>query len=161
MIWTAMEFIHFQNNLGEFSFPFNTGMVCYCSIEEIQPNCYINTLGPIFPGQTLTIRLWINFVIKSSIKYIPIFIDMDKHLPKSHCKVLLSNQIFIWITRNCTEFHFTILSNNEQQCKLFLTAKDYKRFTIFYVKLLKCPMGFSFNINTEKCECDLLMNSNY
>jgi len=35
------QFIHFQADLGEFSFPFNTGMVCYCSIEEIQPNCDI------------------------------------------------------------------------------------------------------------------------
>jgi len=155
-LYVYQQFIHIQNDLGEFSFPFNTGMVCYCSIEEIQPNCYINTLGPIFPGQTLTIRLCINFITEN---FIPIFIDVDRDLPKSHCKVLLSNQIFIWITRNCTEFHFTILSNNEQQCELFLNAKANRRFTIFYVKLLKCPMGFSFNINTGKCECDLLMNS--
>ena len=53
----------------------------------------------------------------------------------------------------------TILSNNEQQCELFLNAKDYEYITIFYVKLLKCPMGFTFDGTTERCECDLLMNS--
>ena len=87
------QFIHFQNDLREFSFPFNTGMVCYCSIEEIQQNCHINTLGPIFPGQTLTIRLCINIINED---YVPISIDMyDRYLPRSHCKVLLSNQILI------------------------------------------------------------------
>ena len=69
------------------------------------------------------------------------------------------SQTFKLITRNCTEFHFTILSNNEQQCELFLNAKDYRYITIFYMKLLKCPIGFYFDINTERCELDLPMNS--
>jgi len=93
-------------------------------------------------------------------KAIPISIDMyNRYLPKSHCKVLLSNQIFNWVTKDCTEYHFTILSNNQKQYELFLNAKVHKYFTIFYVKFLKCPMGFYFDINTEKCERDLLMNT--
>ena len=52
-----------------------------------------------------------------------------------------------------------ILSNNEQQCELFLNAKNNTFITIFYVKLLNCPMGFSLDLEREKCECDLLMNS--
>ena len=161
------HFIHFQNDFGWHSFSFNTGLLCYCSkILKIEiQNCNINALGPIFPGQTLTISLCLNnyYYLRedlNEIDIIPISIDMySKYLTKSHCKVLLSNQIFKCITRNCTQFHFTILSNNEQQCELFLNAKDYKYITIFYVKLLKCPMGFSFNLSTERCECDVLMNS--
>ena len=94
------------------------------------------------------------------IETVPISIDMySSYLTESHCKVLSSNQILNQVTKICTGFHFIILSNNEQQCELFLNAKDYKYITIFYVKLLKCPMGFAFDDTTERCECDLLMNS--
>ena len=153
------HFIHIQNDLGQHLFHFNTGLLCYCSKVEIQ-NCEINTVGPIFPGQTLTISLSLNYLTEAFIKTTPVSVDMySKYLTMSHCKVILSNQILKWITRNCTQFHFAILSNNEQQCELFLNAKEYKYITIFYVKLLKCPIGFSFDISTERCECDVLMNS--
>ena len=91
---------------------FDTGTLCYCSEEKIQ-NCFTNTMGPIFPGQTLTISLSINYKTSNIIKTIPISIDMynSKYLTKSHCKVHLANQIFKWITRNCTTFHFTIIFN--------------------------------------------------
>ena len=74
---------------------------------------------------------------------------------------LLYNSI-IQITRNCTKHSYkTLLTNNDEQCELILIATAYKKYyiTIFYIKLLKCPMGFSFNVNTEKCECDSLMQS--
>ena len=151
------QFVHCLDDQGPFSCPFTTGVLCDCSKEESQ-TCYTN-MGPIFPGQTLIIHLYINIIAEDLIE-IPISIDMySSYLTESHCKVLSSNQILNRITRNCTEFHFTILSNNEQQCELFLNAKDHRYITIFYVKLLKCPMGFTFDINTERCECDLLMNS--
>ena len=155
------RFIHYQNETGQYLFHFSIGSLCYCSDYETH-NCYINTLGPIFPGQTLTTGLCLDCMNDDydSIKSVPISTDMySRYLTDTHCKVLLSNQILKWITRNCTQFHFTILSNNEQQCELFLNAKDYNYITIFYVKLLKCPMGFSFDISTERCECDVLMNS--
>ena len=154
------HFIHIQNNYGQYLHLFDTGTLCYCSKEKIH-DCYTSTMGPIFPGQTLTISLSINYKTNNIIKTIPISIDMynSKYLTKSHCKVHLANQIFKWITRNCTTFHFTILSNNEQQCELFLNAKNNTFITIFYIKLLNCPMGFSLDLEREKCECDLLMNS--
>ena len=153
------QFMHCQNNRGPFSCPFTTGIICDCSKDKAHI-CYTNTLGPIFPGQTLIIHLNINDIAEDIIETIPISIDMySSYLTESHCKVLSSNQILNQVTRNCTGFHLTILSNNEQQCELFLNAKDYKYITIFYVKLLKCPMGFTFDGTTERCECDLLMNS--
>ena len=81
------------------------------------------------------------------------------NLPKSHCKVPLpfnKNQI----TRNCTKLYYRLSANNDEQCELFLFFEQYKyHFTIFYVKLLHCPMGFSFDDNTERCECDSSMQS--
>ena len=66
-LYVYRQFIHFQNELGNFSFPFNTGILCYCFKEQAQ-NCQTNTLGPVFPGQSLTIDLCINHRMKSSIK---------------------------------------------------------------------------------------------
>ena len=155
------HFIHIQKDLGQHLFPFNTGLLCYCSKVEMQ-NCKINTVGPIYPGQTLTISLSLDYLTEDFITtmYTPVYVDMYRqYLTTSHCRVILSKQILKWITRNCAQFHFAILSNNEQQCELFLNAKVKKYITIFYVKLLKCPMGFSFDISTERCECDVLMNS--
>ena len=81
-------------------------------------------------------------------------------LPRSHCKIPLSSKKFNLITRNCTKFYYTVLSNNERQCKLFLNAIKYNYITIFYIHLLTCPVGFTLDFKTERCECDLSMQSN-
>ena len=78
----------------------------------------------------------------------------------SHCKVPTSSYNYYQITRNCTKFLYTLLANNDEQCELFLFSKLYKHYAIiFYIKLLKCPLGFSFNVNAEKCACDPVMQS--
>ena len=64
------------------------------------------------------------------------------------------------IMRNCTKLYYTVLSSNERQCKLFLNAIKYNYITIFYIHLLTCPMGFTLDCKTERCECDLSMQSN-
>ena len=53
------QFIHCQNDQGPFSCPFTTGAICDCSKDKAH-NCYTNTLGPIFPGQTSIIHLYID-----------------------------------------------------------------------------------------------------
>ena len=162
-LYVYQQYIHFRNDLGNFYFPFNTGILCYCLKEQSQ-NCFINTLGPIFPGQLLTIELCINPRITSTLKNILISINMHyAFLPKSHCKVPWSKKNFEWITRNCTKFYYTILSNNEEQCELVFSVQNYEytNSTIFYVKMLRCPMGFSFNTSTERCECDLSLQSKF
>ena len=152
--------IYFQTNFGVKQIAFDTGAICY-RLRQLQ-KCGINQLRPIFPGQTLAVNLCINHRVDLSIKTILISVEMyDALLPKSHCKVPLSSKIFYWIQRNGTEIFFTILSKNEEHCELYLNAKEYEEEfnTIFYIKLLKCPMGFSFDDNTEKCECDSSMQS--
>ena len=155
------QYIHFQNDFGNFSFPFSSGILCYC-FKEQSKNCYNNILGPIFPGQVLTIDFNINPRTNLSIKGTLISINTQyEFLPKSHCKVSWSTKTFKWITRNCTKFYNAIFSSNEEQCELFFNIQNYEVTTIFYVKLLKCPMGFSFDPNTGSCECDLSMQSKF
>ena len=151
------QLIRLQGHFTQISIPFDIGNVCYC-LEGTQ-KCNINQLGPIFPGQTLAISLCINRMVVASIQHFLVSTEMyDETLPRSHCKVPLSNKNN-WITRKCTKFFFTVLSNNEEQCELFLYAKGHNRFTILYVQLQVCPMGFSFNDKTEKCDCDSSMQS--
>ena len=152
------QLIHFQTHFKRSPKLFNTGILCYC-LEEIQ-KCNINQLGPIFPGQTLAINLCINSRVKVSIQHYLVSTEMyDETLPRSHCKVPLSNKNN-WITRNCIKYFFTVLSNNEEQCELFLYAKEYNHITILYIQLKLCPVGFSFDDKTEKCDCDISMQSN-
>ena len=97
--------IHFQNDLGNFSFPFSTGILCYC-FKDQSKNCYNNILGPIFPGQVLTVDLYINPRTNLSVKGTLISMNTQyEFLPKSHCKVSWSTKTFEWITRSCTKFY--------------------------------------------------------
>ena len=153
------QFIHIVTDYGHLPHFFDTGILCYCYSPELQ-KCNINTLGPVFPGQTLVINLCINHKVKYIYNDVLVSIQMyDDSLPKSHCKVNIIE--LKRTTRNITKLNYTVtvLSNNEKQCELFFTAKGYKYFTIFYVRLLTCPMGFALDINTEKCECDVSMQS--
>ena len=105
------QFIHCHNDRGPFSCPFTTGAICDCSKDK-EHICYTNTLGPIFPGQTSIIHLYIDnkFIAEdinnNVIQTIPISIDIySGYLTESQCKVLSSNQILNWITRNCRGFN--------------------------------------------------------
>ena len=150
------QLVHFQTDLGQIPIPIDTGVLCYC-LEKTQ-KCDINELGPIYPGQTLAINLCINRRVELSFKSVLVSIGM--YVEGSHCKVPTSSYNYYQITRNCTKFLYTLLANNDEQCELFLFTKQYKHYAIiFYIKLLKCPLGFSFNVNAEKCVCDPVMQS--
>ena len=149
------QFMYLKTDVGLIPIPFDTGMMCYC-LEEMQ-KCDINQLGPIFPGQTLTIKLCINHRVELSIKTIMLSVAMY-YVVGPHCKVPVPN--YNRITRNCTKLRYTVLANNDKQCELLLVAEKYRYYTaIFYIKLLKCPTGFSFKVNAEKCVCDPEMQS--
>ena len=53
---------------------FNTGFLCSC--QEWQPNCYINTLGSIYPGQKMAFNVslnpeiyWLKNMPKTTLSY--------------------------------------------------------------------------------------------
>ena len=63
------------------------------------------------------------------------------------------------LRNNCTELQYTILSKNKALCELFISSKYNNQITIFYVALLKCPVGFSLNMSSEMCDCDPVLNT--
>ena len=129
---------------------FDTGLLCHCSSEGKQ-NCQTDTLGPIYAGQLLTLNLRSN----NNINTLYVNVDMyHSYLPPSHCKVSSTSETFNVVRNSCTQLRYTILSADKEQCELVFSSKYVNTITIFYIKLYKCPVGFSLNNNTEACDCD-------
>ena len=133
--------------------PFNTGLLCYCP-DETQPNCYTNYLNPLYPGQTLTLYLALN-PNETNEDFVPATVKMhDKDFLHSVCTVSTLLEVEQLVEKHCTKLVYNIFSKNQQQCKLILYSTEYKYPTVYYINLLNCPAGFSFDVNAKKCTCD-------
>jgi len=63
------------------------------------------------------------------------------------------------VSQNCTLVNYSILSENNSLCVLVLFNSNYLYPTIYYVKLLKCPPGFSFDVAKKSCQCDKVLQT--
>ena len=139
-------------------YEFNTGLLCYC-LDKTQPNCYTNILKPLYPGQTLTLSLALN-PQEANEDFVPVTVKMyDKDFPHSVCTVSTLLEAEQLVKKNCTNLVYNIFSENQKQCKLILYSTEYKYPTVYYINLLNCPAGFSFDINAKKCACDPKLKS--
>jgi len=107
------QIINFKNASENYSLPlFDTGILCHCPKEDNQM-CQTNTLGTIYPGQTITTCVRIN------LKYAYEFIDLlpvnfemhHNYLPTSHCRTSSTSETFVLVKKNCTKLFYTILTN--------------------------------------------------
>ena len=131
--------------------------VCY-SQRSSYYNCSLNELGPIYPGQILTINLCLPYNYENTgLLYAETYND---YLPVTACKVTNQDDLKHKFTGNHTKsVHFTIASNSPTKCELFLTAQPdlYTNYDVFNIKLLPCPLGFAFQHGV--CDCDPLLRS--
>ena len=131
--------------------------VCYCQ-RSSHYNCSVNELGPIYPGQTLTVNLCLPYNHENiGLLYAETYND---HLPVTACKIINQDNLKHKFTGNRTKsVDFTIASNSPTKCELFLTAQPdlYIRYDVFNIKLLPCPLGFAFQ--HAVCDCDPLLSS--
>ena len=130
--------------------------ICYC---DKKPNCGIDILGAVYPGQTLQTNLC-NMCSNddSTVLYAEVH---NINLPSSSCKIVHQSQLVNVIDDYSTTVNYTIASNitNGGRCELFLTASPFlnKVYDTFYVQLLPCPVGFT--LQHEICDCDpILLN---
>ena len=137
--------------------------VCYCHVNNTD-DCSIDLLGPIFPGQVLQVNLCISHVDDHESDNDELFVlYVDTHnafLPAdSTCKVANQNEIINTISTFSKTYNFTIVSESENECELFLTAQPdlYKRYDAFYVQLLPCPIGFT--LQNGVCDCDPVLSA--
>lgn len=131
--------------------------VCY-SQHSSHYNCSMKELGPIYPGQILTVHLCLPYNYENTgLLYVETYND---HLPVTACKVVNQDDLKHKFKGNHTKsVYFTIASNSPTKCELFLTAQPdlYTNYDVFNVKLLPCPLGFAFQHGV--CDCDPLLRS--
>ena len=136
---------------------FDTGLLC--KFEEAHKSCHTNVLEPIYPGQNLKLQINLNSKITDEER-VPITVRVyDNDSPHTICKVSSLLEAEQVVHQNCTEVTYNILSDNTELCKLILYNTNYNYPTVYFIKLLKCPAGFSFNALEKKCACDNNLHS--
>jgi len=113
---------------------FTTGFLCHCANKQ-QPNCSINNIGPLYPGQHIVLR----FALNSMVTYNPVVpVSVKLYVQNSDfsiCQVSSMLEAEQTIKENCTEVNYSILSENNSLCMLVLYNSNYLHSTIYYVKL--------------------------
>ena len=123
--------------------------LCVCQKNDY--NCHQDTLGPIYPGETLDLDL-----LKQADNFYPINTYYDT-TSATECKIVENTNIHL-SKNHCTKLNFIILSTNDQWCELFIKEHlnnndDYYNLEKFYVDFkASCPLGFVKY--TDRCECD-------
>ena len=135
---------------------FDTGLLCH---DGTHPNCVTNTLGPLYPGQSLKIWLALNSKVTNQGS-VPISVKIyDEDFPHSLCIVKSMNEAEQLVYENCTKLAYNIYSESVTQCVLILYNIEYKFPTIYYVNIFKCPAGFALDNATKRCDCDQHLKS--
>ena len=125
--------------------------ICYC---DKKPNCSIDVLGAVYPGQTLQTNLC-NMCSNddSTVLYAEVH---NINLPSSSCKIVHQSQLVNIIDVHSSTVNYTIASNITKNgiCELFLTTSSFlnKVYDTFHVQLLPCPVGFTLQHGI--CDCD-------
>ena len=123
--------------------------LCYCTNEKYY-DCMKDDLGHVYPGQTIVLPLYakLNFIFNADI-----IAEIRNQSHITSCIVSHPNEIIQRIGRNCTETYYTIAFPTDGWCELFLKApqKNTMLYSIFYVRQLKCPLGF-VKVNGT-CQC--------
>ena len=117
-------------------------------------NFGISTLGPVYPGQMLQTEL----CVPCSNNYSVLYVETHEALiPKSACKVAHQTEISNEINHNSLTVSYTIVSEVNNSCELFLTVSPflYYIYEVFDVQLLPCPIGFT--LRNGVCDCDPLL----
>ena len=116
---------------------------------------FTNTLGPVCPGQVLQVEL---FMPCSDYNHSILYAETHSILlPTSACKIDHQNELINFISSNSKMINYTIVSEANDSCELFLTVSPFLHhiYEVFDVLLLPCPIGFT--LQNGVCDCDLLL----
>ena len=131
--------------------------ICHCP-HDGPYDCTVDLLGPVYPGQKLQVELCIP-QDESDGDYVLYVETLSASLPSSACKLVHQAELVNTISNYSKLFNFTIISDfnaipDIEFCELFLTVPQFVQ-SVFYVKLLPCPVGFT--LQNGKCDCDPLL----
>ena len=129
--------------------------ICLCSSDGFS-DCRVDEIGPIYPGQVLSVGISLQFADKMSVLYAETY---DTSVSQSGCKIAHQDELTNILDDECKTLNFTIVSNASKECELFLRAQPdmHHYYEGFYVKLLKCPEGFV--LLDGVCDCDPLLSN--
>ena len=130
--------------------------VCSCQ-QSLEYDCNDDQLGPIYPGQNLTVDLCLPYNDEDvGILYAE---TRSANMPTSICKISNSDSVkHVFYRNQAKKVYFTIAANLNQprmtECQLFLSAQPnlFTYYDTFNVTLLPCPLGFA--LNKGICNCD-------
>ena len=133
---------------------------CTCSITSNVTNCYSPNLGEIFPGQTLNIELMVSRKWRQQNR-LSMTTLIVQNSQTDNCQIVDASQLSqTHFNYGCNKYNYTLWPFNRtiEDCKLFLGLDRIPE--MFYVKLKKCPKGFTLQDSYRACYCDpLLKNS--
>ena len=146
------KYIKFKNNsiwLPEIK---REKLLCYCNTDT-HYDCYKEDLGYLYPGQTAVISFCYPLIAKHADSGEVI---VDENTNQTHykaCIVYKDNEKVQITDKNCTKLYYTITFPTDNWCELFLKVpyNNHMQNSIFYVRQLKCPLGFVKNDGI--CQC--------
>ena len=136
------------NNVNSFGYPYS---LCLCreSIECIDDRL---TDDGVYPGQTLNLSFILaDTMLKNFMPYL--LVAPIKNVTTAPCKVEPS-QIRQPLTYECSSVTYTISVDNKNitECSMQLQYEvKFSMLSVYYVKILPCPPGFTFI--DQKCQC--------
>ena len=142
-------------------------IVCNCFYDKSMPDCYIDTLATVYPGQTISVSLGLNYQynhLDGSSKHIDItFLTVgiyDGALPPTACKLAKVNKVIhkIYYTSCTVVTNFTIAHSGLrylQWCELFIQIQLSHHTDVYYINILPCPPGFVQQ--NDVCICDPIL----
>jgi len=125
--------------------------ICNCDNDQ-QRWCDRYELKARYPGQTVTSLL----AVRQDVTSMTLSVDERQ----STCRVLNKDELIQTRPNNCSEFHYTISSDNDHHCELYLTETGKMVTDSFKIELNRCPLGFSLsNVNNRTCQCDQVLTN--
>ena len=147
-------------------------LLCYCHNNR-KEDCSTDTLAVVFPGQTISLSLMLNYLYCTTFSNHIIDLDFiirnhiitvemnDNILPPTACKVAKMSELVQQIYYDsCTTINFTIVHNGLsylQWCELFINILSTHQVDVYYIDIFPCPAGFVYQNGI--CICDPILIS--
>ena len=157
------KIIHYINNSMSLK-PSIPNDFCYCSDDQ-HYNCSIDELGPVYPGQTYTLR----FILSSKQYRVSAKMLID-HTYNRACKTKYIKDRAVLFTNTCTKIPFTIFHKAGDSCNVYLWGSiktvglygikpNLHFIDVFRIKISSCPLGFTLSKLLKICLCDPILRS--
>jgi len=136
--------------------------MCPCSKSGnvVETNCSFPFLGEISPGNTLSIKLMVSKQWLKQKSLSDTTLIVENSLDNNLCDVTDISQLSqTHHNQGCNEYRYTLWPRNEttKLCKLFIGLEGMPE--MFFVEIIKCPIGFTLQKNKQACDCDPVLAS--